>query len=105
MATVTTDDGRTFEETSPRALEYYQREPGFTVGAAVADEAADLADGTIAKVLDEVGDDPQLAAQALAAETAKGDKARSTLVEKLTAITAAGAPDGGGEPTVTDVTG
>lgn len=89
MATVTTPDGSTFEEDSLRALEYYQREPGYTVGVALPEESVELVDGNREQVLAEVGDDPQLAAQALAAELAKGDKARSTLVEKLQAIAAA----------------
>lgn len=41
---------------------------------------------TVAQVLLEVGDDPTKAAAALESEQAKGDRARSTLVEKLEAI-------------------
>lgn len=41
---------------------------------------------TVNEVLADVGDDPEKARAALEAEQAKGDKARSTLVEKLEAI-------------------
>lgn len=41
---------------------------------------------SIQKVLDYVGDDPARAGEALEAEQAKGEDARSTLVEKLQAI-------------------
>lgn len=43
-------------------------------------------DGTIAVVLDWVGDDPEKAQRALDVEEAKGDRARSTLVADLSAI-------------------
>lgn len=60
------------------------------------------ADGTIAEVEEWVGDDAGRARHALAVEQGKGDKARSTLVEKLEAQVAAhdeeqasvGNPDG-----------
>ena len=48
-------------------------------------ENPDTVDGILAAV----GDDPVKAQSALDAETAKGDKARSTLVEKLQAIVTA----------------
>jgi hypothetical protein len=40
-------------------------------------------DGTVKEIESWVGDDPERAREALAAEQAKGDKARSTLVEHL----------------------
>jgi hypothetical protein len=46
---------------------------------------------TVEAVLTSVGDDPVKAQAALDTEVAKGDKARSTLVEKLQAVVAAGA--------------
>lgn len=46
--------------------------------------------GSIAEVLESVEKGEISAADALAAEQAKGDKARSSLVEKLTALAAAG---------------
>lgn len=55
-------------------------------------DGADLADGTVDEVLDRVGDDKSKAQAALDAETAKGGKARSTLVEKLRAIIEAEQP-------------
>lgn len=50
-----------------------------------ADVAPDPADGTVAQVLEQVGDDPDLAREALDAESGK-DKPRATLVSKLEAI-------------------
>lgn len=47
---------------------------------------AELIDGSVDAVLDRVGADRDLAQRALDAEMAKGDKARSTLVEPLTAM-------------------
>ena len=41
---------------------------------------------TVKEILDSVGDDQEKAAEALAQEQARGDAARSTLVEKLEAI-------------------
>lgn len=41
---------------------------------------------TVKEILAEVGDDKEKAAAALEAEQAKGDKARSSLVEKLQAV-------------------
>ena len=92
MAQVTTPTGDVFEEESLRALEYYQREPGYTVGAAVPDEAVELVDGNVQDVLRAVGDDPEKAAQALAAEQAREGGPRVTLVDKLTAIAATSEP-------------
>jgi len=43
----------------------------------------EVPDGTIVVVLDWVAGDPERAARALEAERAKGDRARSTLVEHL----------------------
>jgi hypothetical protein len=43
-------------------------------------------DGTAKDVIDWVGDDQQRARQALAAEQAKGDEARTTLVARLSKI-------------------
>lgn len=47
---------------------------------------ADSKEPTVKEILAEVGDDKDKAAEALKAEQAKGDKARSSLVEKLQAI-------------------
>lgn len=54
--------------------------------APVVDPVENPGQVTVAKVLDAVGDDKDKAAAALAAEQARGDEARSTLVEKLRAI-------------------
>ena len=43
-------------------------------------------DGTVKEISDWVGDDPDKARTALDAETAKGDKARTTLVEHLETV-------------------
>lgn len=48
------------------------------------------ASGSVADILGRVENGEIAAADALAAEQAKGDKARSSLVEKLTALVAAG---------------
>ncbi len=53
-------------------------------GTAGADKAP-----TIEEVMDQVGTDPAKATAALAAEQARGDAARSTLVSKLEAVIAA----------------
>jgi hypothetical protein len=90
MATVTGPDGATFEETSLTALAYYQREPGFTVGETLPAESVELIDGNVEAVLRGVGNDPELAAAALAAEQAQ-ERPRVTLVEKLQGIVAASA--------------
>lgn len=59
--------------------------------AAAADGGGDgPADGTVDEVLTRVGDDPAAAQAALDAEAAKGEKSRSTLVEKLQAVVDAG---------------
>ena len=73
-------------------------EPAEAVDAQAAGDNEDGSpvDGTVDEVLGRVGDDPALAQAALEAEQAKGDKARSTLVEKLGAVAAASsstAPD------------
>lgn len=49
---------------------------------------ADMTASTVAKVLEGVGDDPERAAAALAAEQLRGDKARKSLIDKLEAIIA-----------------
>lgn len=54
---------------------------------------ADMSTSTVAKVLESVGDDPDRAAAALAAEQAKGDGARRTLIDKLQALVADGKED------------
>jgi hypothetical protein len=54
---------------------------------------ADLSASTVAKVLESVGDDPARAEAALAAEQAKGDKARKSLIDKLEALVAGGKED------------
>jgi hypothetical protein len=56
--------------------------------------------GTIDEVLGRVGDDRDAAAAALAAEQAKGDKARTTLVDKLQALVAP--TDAGDSAGITD---
>jgi hypothetical protein len=55
--------------------------------AAAADPDGDVPDGTVAAVLSWVGDDTDRARSALDAESAKGDRARKTLVDALTALT------------------
>jgi hypothetical protein len=47
-------------------------------------ELGDIADKSIDAIVKWVGDDDQRRQEALAAETARGDDARSTLIEKLT---------------------
>lgn len=59
----------------------------------VVEEPAAPPVATIAKILDEVGDDPDKALAALEAEQARGDDARSTLVDKLTKIVDAATED------------
>jgi hypothetical protein len=54
---------------------------------------ADMSASTVAKVLESVGDDPARAEAALAAEQAKGDKARKSLIDKLEALVAGGKED------------
>lgn len=54
---------------------------------------ADMSAATVADVLNAVGDDVARAEAALAAEQAKGDKARKSLIDKLEAIIAAGTGD------------
>jgi hypothetical protein len=93
MATVTGPDGATFEETSLTALAYYQREPGFTVGETLPAESVELIDGNIDAVLRGVGNDPELAAAALAAEQAR-ERPRSTLIDRLQAIIASSVEQG-----------
>jgi hypothetical protein len=53
---------------------------------AVDDEVEPVPTGTVDAVLAWVGDDTDRAGRALTAEQAKGDKARKTLVEALTAL-------------------
>lgn len=55
---------------------------------------ADMSASTVAKVLESVGEDPDRAAAALAAEQAKGERARKSLIERLEAIIADGGEDG-----------
>jgi hypothetical protein len=54
--------------------------------ASAVDEVEPVPTGTIDAVLAWVGDDTDRASRALTAEQAKGDKARKTLVEALTAL-------------------
>jgi hypothetical protein len=69
-------------------------DPGAGLLAQTANFAeADLSASTVAKVLESVGDDPARAEAALAAEQAKGDKARKSLIDKLEAIVAKGEED------------
>lgn len=49
-----------------------------------------VAASTVAEILAEVGDDPSKAAAALAAERARGDHARKTLITQLEAIAGQG---------------
>ena len=53
---------------------------------------ADMTAATVAKVLDSVGDDPERAAAALAAEQLR-DKPRKSLIDRLEAIIAEGEED------------
>lgn len=54
---------------------------------------ADMSASTVAKVLEDVDDDPDRAAAALASEQAKGERARKSLIDKLEAIVAQGKED------------
>lgn len=60
------------------------------VEVTAADAAAGAADGTVAEVLARVEAGDITAADALAAEQAKGDDARSSLTDKLQALVGAG---------------
>lgn len=51
-----------------------------------AGDGGEVPGGTVADVMAWVGDDPDRARRALDAEAAKGDKARSTLVDSLTVV-------------------
>lgn len=57
---------------------------------------ADMSASTVAKVLESVGDDPDRAAAALAAEQAKGERARKSLIDKLEALVAGGKEESNG---------
>lgn len=54
---------------------------------------ADMSAATVADVLAGVGEDPDRAAAALAAEQAKGGRSRKSLIDKLEALVAAGKGD------------
>lgn len=54
---------------------------------------ADMSASTVAKVLEGVGEDPARAVAALAAERAKGERARKTLIDQLEAVVASGKED------------
>ena len=54
---------------------------------------ADMGASTVAKVLESVGENPDRAAAALAAEQVKGERARKSLIDKLEVIVAAGEED------------
>lgn len=56
------------------------------LAAELAAHVEDLTAGTVKEVLAKVGDDPDLAAVALAREQGKGDDARTSLVDALTAL-------------------
>lgn len=62
----------------PKTAQQLMEEGGTTV--------FDTATMTVDQVLDQVGDDPAAAQQALDSENARGDDARVTLVEKLEAL-------------------
>ena len=78
-------DGRIFTGTVEEA-----EEAEAALSGSEASEDTDPAAGKVDEVLARVADDPEAAAAALEAETAKGDKARSTLVEQLQAIVSGG---------------
>lgn len=56
---------------------------------------ADMSSATVAMVIEAVGDDAERAAAALAAEQAKGERARKSLIDRLEAIVAAGKKEDG----------
>ena len=56
-----------------------------------ADDKAGVIDGNVDQVIARIGDDPELAAAALAAETERGDKARKGIVDHATAVLEAAA--------------
>lgn len=69
-------------------------DPGEGLLAQVANFVeADMSASTVDKVLEAVGEDPERAAAALAAEQTKGDKARKSLIDKLEALVAGGKGD------------
>jgi uncharacterized protein (DUF2336 family) len=78
------------EDATPDAIADALRDSGSVVaaGVAVGGDAGAAIDLTksVGELLDEVGDDPALARVVLDAESAKGDSARKTLVDKLEAI-------------------
>lgn len=90
--------GHDFTEVLPHAEKHESNEDWAPVGVddAILEDgeegpAVDLdgdgvPDGTANQILDWVGEDKERAAAALAAEEAKGDAARSTLVAKLTKL-------------------
>lgn len=83
-----------------RSVRASHKEPG-EVPADVAErllesptwERPSAKEPTIDEVLDDVGDDRDKAAAALAEEQAKGEKARKTLIDKLEAVIAEEAQD------------
>lgn len=75
------DDGGKKRKSKAKA-----KAPETATNPPVVETANGPASGSIAEVLDRVGTDSALAAEALGAEQAKGDKARGSLVTKLTAI-------------------
>lgn len=62
-------------------------EDGEESGPAVDLDGDGVPDGTANQIMDWVGEDPARAAAALAAEEAKGDAARSSLITKLARLT------------------
>jgi hypothetical protein len=74
--------------------------PELSKGFTLADTAQSLgaSDGTVAAIVTAVGDDKAKAAAALAAEQAKGDKARKSLVAELQAVIDAPSTDPSGDP-------
>lgn len=85
--------GHDFEEVLPHEVDHESNEDwqsveideGMYVERGVEYEG--VPDGTANQVMDWVGEDPERAAEALVAEQAKGDSARSSLIAKLERLT------------------
>lgn len=83
-------DGRVFPvaDNDATLLDYYRGEGAEVVldherAVAAAELAAFVTSSTVPEVLDRVAEDPELAEAAYAAEEARGDDARVTLLDKL----------------------
>ena len=79
-----TQTGRTIQATGARA-DYFRQSPARFQEQGRSVSTDDVPDGTIAEVLDWVGDDELRRVAALMAEQHESGKQRSTLIEKLDA--------------------